>query len=101
MPTLTPYNKDGLKIVFSLNKVPDSNCLMINVMATNHTLSNMTDFLFQVAVPRVRTQRLIKYYCIMAFDYCLLLNIEIHTLYLVIIFFLGLSNEFHIKCAIF
>lgn len=53
MPTLTPYNKDGLQIVFSLNKVPDSNCLTINVVATNHTVSNMTDFLFQVAVPRV------------------------------------------------
>lgn len=53
MPTLTPYNKDGLQIVFSLNKVPDSNCLSINVTATNHNLSNMTEFLFQVAVPRV------------------------------------------------
>lgn len=53
MPTITPYNKDGLQIVFSLKKVPDSNCLTVNVTATNHNLSNMTDFLFQVAVPRV------------------------------------------------
>nr|XP_023012502.1 AP-1 complex subunit gamma-1 isoform X2 [Leptinotarsa decemlineata]XP_023012503.1 AP-1 complex subunit gamma-1 isoform X2 [Leptinotarsa decemlineata]XP_023012504.1 AP-1 complex subunit gamma-1 isoform X2 [Leptinotarsa decemlineata]XP_023012505.1 AP-1 complex subunit gamma-1 isoform X2 [Leptinotarsa decemlineata] len=52
VPTLTAYNKDGLKIVFSLDKVPDSNTLTINVTTTNHTLSNMTDYLFQVAVPK-------------------------------------------------
>lgn len=56
VPTLTPYNKDGLEIVFSLHKSPDSNCLTVNVTAKNHTLSNMTDFLFQVAVPRVSTE---------------------------------------------
>lgn len=53
VPTLHPYNKDGLEIVFSLHKVPDSNSLTINVTAKNNTLSNMTEFLFQVAVPRV------------------------------------------------
>lgn len=53
VPTLTAYDKDGLKIIFSLLTVPNSNTLTINVTATNHTVSNMTDFLFQVAVPRV------------------------------------------------
>lgn len=63
MPTLTPYNKDGLEIVFSLHKVPDSNCLTVNVTATNHTLSNMTEFLFQVAVPRVSISIFIFFQC--------------------------------------
>ncbi|CAG9863919.1 unnamed protein product [Phyllotreta striolata] len=52
VPTLTAYNKDGLQIVFSLNKIPDSNTLSINVTTTNNTLSTMTDYIFQVAVPR-------------------------------------------------
>ncbi|XP_023310674.1 AP-1 complex subunit gamma-1 [Anoplophora glabripennis] len=52
VPTITAYNKEGLKIIFSLDRVPDSNQLTINMTATNQTLSNMTDFLFQAAVPR-------------------------------------------------
>ncbi|KAG5892721.1 hypothetical protein JTB14_001093 [Gonioctena quinquepunctata] len=52
VPTITPYNKDGIKILFSLDKVPDSNTLTINVTTTNHTLANVTDYLFQVAVPK-------------------------------------------------
>ncbi|KAJ8968872.1 hypothetical protein NQ317_008128 [Molorchus minor] len=52
VPNLVAYNKDGLKIVFSLDTVPDSNTLTINVTATNHTLSTMTEFLFQAAVPK-------------------------------------------------
>lgn len=53
MPTVTAFDKDGLKIIFSLEKVPDSNTLTVNVTATNNTLSNMSDFLFQAAVPKV------------------------------------------------
>lgn len=53
MPTLIAYDKDGLKIVFTLEKMPDSDMLTINVAATNNTLSTMTDFLFEAAVPRV------------------------------------------------
>lgn len=73
MPTITPYNKDGLQIVFSLNKVPDSNCLTINVTSTNHTLSNMTDFLFQVAVPRVSIHNINLIFCV---DFSRLLKIS-------------------------
>lgn len=54
MPTLTAFEKNGLKIIFALEKLPDtSNTLSINVTATNTTLSNMTDFLFQAAIPKV------------------------------------------------
>lgn len=54
VPVLTAYEKDGLKIIFSLNKAVDSNVLAINVVATNETLSSViTDFLFQAAVPKV------------------------------------------------
>lgn len=61
MPTITAYNKEGLKIIFSLDRVPDSNQLTINMTATNQTLSHMTDFLFQAAVPRVRRLPLIDF----------------------------------------
>lgn len=52
VPTLTAYNRDGLKIVFSLIRIPENNTLSINVTTTNCTLSTMTDYIFQVAVPR-------------------------------------------------
>ncbi|KAK9693608.1 Adaptin N terminal region [Popillia japonica] len=53
VPTLTAFEKNGLKIIFALEKLPDtSNTLSINVTATNTTLSNMTDFLFQAAIPK-------------------------------------------------
>ncbi|KAJ8944272.1 hypothetical protein NQ318_009649 [Aromia moschata] len=52
VPTIIAYNREGLKIVFSLDIVPDSNMLTINVTATNHTLLTMTEFLFQAAVPK-------------------------------------------------
>lgn len=53
MPTITAFDQGGLKVVFSLEKVPDSNTLNVNVAAVNNTLSNMSDFLFQAAVPKV------------------------------------------------
>ncbi|KAI4460932.1 adaptin alpha/gamma/epsilon [Holotrichia oblita] len=53
VPILTAFEKNGLKIIFALEKLPDtSNTLSINVTATNTTLSNMTDFLFQAAIPK-------------------------------------------------
>lgn len=54
MPTLTAFEKNGLKLVFSLERLPESNnTVSIHLTATNSTLSNMTDFLFQAAVPKV------------------------------------------------
>ncbi|KAK9877381.1 hypothetical protein WA026_017778 [Henosepilachna vigintioctopunctata] len=52
VPTILAYDKDGLEILFTLEKIPDSNMLSINVTATNNTLSMMTDFLFEAAVPK-------------------------------------------------
>ena len=54
VPTITAFEKNGLKITFALERVPDAtNTLAINVTAVNNTLSNMTDYLFQAAVPKV------------------------------------------------
>ncbi|VEN57937.1 unnamed protein product, partial [Callosobruchus maculatus] len=56
LPQMTAYEKDGLRVIFGLETPsvgsinPDT--LTIHVTATNNTLSSMTDFLFQVAVPR-------------------------------------------------
>ncbi|KAK5644697.1 hypothetical protein RI129_005997 [Pyrocoelia pectoralis] len=52
VPTLTAFDKNGLKIVFLLEKVSESNMVSIHLTATNSTISNMTDFLFQAAVPK-------------------------------------------------
>lgn len=52
VPTLTAFDKNGLKIVFSLEKMSESNMVSIHLTATNSTISNMTDFLFQAAVPK-------------------------------------------------
>lgn len=52
MPIITAFDKDGLRLTFALEKIPDSNTITINVAAFNSTLSNMTDFLFQAAVPK-------------------------------------------------
>ncbi|KAF2881761.1 hypothetical protein ILUMI_24403 [Ignelater luminosus] len=53
VPTLTAFEKNGLKLVFSLERLPESNnTVSIHLTATNSTLSNMTDFLFQAAVPK-------------------------------------------------
>ncbi|GJQ75627.1 hypothetical protein Trydic_g17705 [Trypoxylus dichotomus] len=53
VPTLTAFEKNGLKIIFALEKLPETNnTLSINVTATNNTLSNITDFLFQAAIPK-------------------------------------------------
>lgn len=53
VPTLTAFEKNGLKLIFSLEKLSESNMISINVIATNSTSSNMTEFLFQAAVPKV------------------------------------------------
>lgn len=52
VPTLTAFDKNGLKIVFSLEKMSESNMVSIHLTATNSTISSMTDFLFQAAVPK-------------------------------------------------
>ncbi|XP_025828946.1 AP-1 complex subunit gamma-1 isoform X2 [Agrilus planipennis] len=52
VPVITAFDKNGLKIVFAIERLQDSNTVSINMTATNSALSNMTDFLFQAAVPK-------------------------------------------------
>lgn len=49
---LTAFEKDGLTVLFSFDGVKENNTVTINVTASNHSLSTMTEFLFQAAVPR-------------------------------------------------
>lgn len=53
LPTITAFEKSGLKIVFSLEKTPEPDTVLVNMAAFNSTLEPMTDFLFQAAVPKV------------------------------------------------
>lgn len=61
VPIITAFDKDGLRLTFALEKIPDTNTITINVSALNSTLSNMTDFLFQAAVPKVSTRKLLMW----------------------------------------
>jgi len=48
-------DKSGLKITFKLERPPNSpDQLVINMLAQNSGNTILTDFLFQVAVPKVR-----------------------------------------------
>ncbi|EEB10075.1 conserved hypothetical protein [Pediculus humanus corporis] len=48
-PTLTAYDKNGLKIVFNLERPNDSpDTTVVSMVATNSTSSNFTEFLFQL-----------------------------------------------------
>ncbi|XP_044731876.1 AP-1 complex subunit gamma-1 isoform X2 [Chrysoperla carnea] len=52
LPTITAFEKSGLKIVFSLEKTAEPDTVLVNMAAFNSTLEPMTDFLFQAAVPK-------------------------------------------------
>ena len=52
IPSITAWEKDGLKVVFDFSKNPaNPNVLTILLTATNSTPMPMNDFLFQIAVP--------------------------------------------------
>lgn len=54
LPSITAYEKNGLKIVFSLERLPENpNTTVIRMSAMNETLDPITEFLFQAAVPKV------------------------------------------------
>lgn len=54
IPPITAFEKNGLKIVFEFDKPPDNpHMIIINLIATNHSLAPIQDFLFQAAVPKV------------------------------------------------
>lgn len=54
--TMTAVEKNGLKIVFSFEKNSDSNSpITIHLEATNQNSSSISEFLFQAAVPKVKS----------------------------------------------
>uniref|UniRef100_A0A671LYY4 AP-1 complex subunit gamma-1-like n=1 Tax=Sinocyclocheilus anshuiensis TaxID=1608454 RepID=A0A671LYY4_9TELE len=54
IPPMTAYNKNGLKIEFTFERAnPNPNIAVITIHATNSTEADMTEFVFQAAVPKV------------------------------------------------
>uniref|UniRef100_A0A671PLT4 AP-1 complex subunit gamma n=1 Tax=Sinocyclocheilus anshuiensis TaxID=1608454 RepID=A0A671PLT4_9TELE len=54
IPPMTAYNKNGLKIEFTFERSnPNPNVAVITIHATNSTEADMTEFVFQAAVPKV------------------------------------------------
>lgn len=55
---MTAYNKNGLKIDFTFERAnPNPNIAVITIHASNSTEADMTDFVFQAAVPKVGKQQ--------------------------------------------
>lgn len=52
LPSITAYEKDGLTMTFTLEKVADTDTVSICMTATNSNSEEMTEFLFQAAVPK-------------------------------------------------
>ncbi|XP_029900726.1 AP-1 complex subunit gamma-1 isoform X3 [Myripristis murdjan] len=53
IPPMTAYNKNGLKIEFTFERAnPNPNIAVITIHASNSTEADMTDFVFQAAVPK-------------------------------------------------
>uniref|UniRef100_A0A4W5Q2Y1 AP-1 complex subunit gamma n=1 Tax=Hucho hucho TaxID=62062 RepID=A0A4W5Q2Y1_9TELE len=53
IPPMTAYNKNGLKIEFTFERAnPNPNIAVITIHATNTTEADMTEFVFQAAVPK-------------------------------------------------
>lgn len=51
---MTAYNKNGLKIDFTFERAnPNPNIAVITIHASNSTEADMTEFVFQAAVPKV------------------------------------------------
>ncbi|XP_055929847.1 AP-1 complex subunit gamma-1-like isoform X2 [Argiope bruennichi] len=54
IPPVTAFEKNGLRIVFEFEKPPDNpEMIIINLVATNLSVSPINDFLLQAAVPKV------------------------------------------------
>nr|XP_046201934.1 AP-1 complex subunit gamma-1-like isoform X3 [Oncorhynchus gorbuscha] len=53
IPPMTAYGKNGLKIEFTFERAnPNPNIAVITIHATNATEADMTEFVFQAAVPK-------------------------------------------------
>lgn len=62
-PTIVAYEKNGLKITFTLEAFPSiPNTTAINVEARNDTVLPMTEFLFQAAVPKASIWLIIDFF---------------------------------------
>uniref|UniRef100_A0A4W4H045 AP-1 complex subunit gamma n=1 Tax=Electrophorus electricus TaxID=8005 RepID=A0A4W4H045_ELEEL len=60
IPPMTAYNKNGLKIEFTFERSnPNPNISVITIHASNTTEADMTDFVFQAAVPKVWPQSVV------------------------------------------
>lgn len=65
IPTLTAYDKNGLKIVFNMERPTDSpDTTVVSMVATNSTTSTFTEFLFQVIF------HIFFFILIIIIDYC-------------------------------
>lgn len=54
IPSITAYNKNGLKIDFTFERSnTNPSVTVITIQASNSTELDMTDFVFQAAVPKV------------------------------------------------
>lgn len=54
LPSITAYEKNGLKITFSFERILDPpGTILINMAALNETNNIMNEFVFQAAVPKV------------------------------------------------
>lgn len=58
---MTAYNKNGLKIDFTFERAnPNPSIAVITIHASNATEADMTDFVFQAAVPKVSAERFLR-----------------------------------------
>lgn len=58
IPSITAYNKNGLKIDFTFERSnTNPSVTVITIQASNSTELDMTDFVFQAAVPKVQPLR--------------------------------------------
>uniref|UniRef100_A0A673J4Z0 AP-1 complex subunit gamma n=1 Tax=Sinocyclocheilus rhinocerous TaxID=307959 RepID=A0A673J4Z0_9TELE len=61
IPPMTAYNKNGLKIEFTFERAnPNPNIAVITIHATNSTEADMTEFVFQAAVPKQQLRMRVK-----------------------------------------
>lgn len=59
IPSITAYSKNGLKIEFTFERSnTNPSVTVITIQASNSTELDMTDFVFQAAVPKVLQRRL-------------------------------------------
>lgn len=72
---MTAYNKNGLKIDFTFERAnPNPNIAVITIHASNTTDADMTDFVFQAAVPKVSRTSTMYLCSVLLLSYLVSLN---------------------------